>query len=96
MLFLQMLIVGIHNTRRELFPFGFNSILKIKSFLLIPFLFAFTTLLSQSVNSKSNSNTLPQENRESALACVPPTSLNYTTNSSFYCKALRFPCNIFS
>ena len=93
-----MLIVGIRNTRRELFHFGSSGILKKKLFLLIPFLFAFTSLLSQTVISKSysDSNTLSQENRTSALVCVPPTALSYTSNSSFYCTGIPITSNLLS
>lgn len=98
MQFYLMLIVGIQNTKKRCLYFGSNGFLKKRTFLVLSILFVFIPLFAQEVNTKSisDSNTLQQENRTSAIACVPPTSLNYTTNSSFYCTGIPITPNLLS
>jgi hypothetical protein len=98
MQFHLMLNVNCQNAKRRRLYFGSNGFLKKRSFLILSLLFVFVPLFAQKVNTKSNSesNTLQQENRISAIACIPPTSLNYTTNSSFYCTGIPITPNLLS
>jgi Putative metal-binding motif/Putative Ig domain len=98
MQFHPMITLGVRNTRSVLFYFCSRGIFLKKCCLLIHFLFVFSPLLAQTYYSKSNSDstTLSEENRLSALACVPPSSLNYTNNSSFYCTGIPISPNLLS
>ncbi len=98
MLFPQIQIVSIQNKGNVLLHFCSRHVLSKKCCLIITLLFSITSLLAQINHSKNNSysNTLQQENRTNALVCVSPTSLNYTTNSSFYCTGIPITPNLLS
>ena len=86
--------MNAHSSARHFYS---NTSLK-NNFILLFFLVLLIPTYSQTNLSKAslNSTNAANGNRPAALACVPPTALNYTANAAFYCTGIPITPNLMS